>query len=509
MIVILMPLVLVYALFLLTSDIQEDAFITFRTAFNLADHGELSFNLGEGYSGATSYLYPFLVALIRVVSGEQAITIILIVNSIALLLTSYMITEILGRAFDFSDAMRFLFWAALSVAPKTLLMAVRGMEAPYVVLIFVLGLYSIQNAPRRLFSLLPLVVLPFIRPDAIAFSLILAGFSFSVTPRFGMRYIMAAMIGVAMLMVANYLTFGRFVAASVEAKSFGRLASRSLHSIVIDEFSTYFTSELFSPVSTKYFIAIYPVFTVFAITLSAILLWKLWCVRRSHFSIVATLLAGVWLVPFAYGVGGIIFPWYLWPSCMLYQGVFIAGVFYIAASCLRPLTARLVVGGLLVGLLCATGIQLILSYSTGVQESGYRASVGKYIASRAKVGDTLYLEPAGYIPFFAKIRTIDEVGLSSSVILRYRHNYPKRWWIEAVKQEKPTFLVQRAGIVDHKTYQGYQMTPDEAVWFDSRYELIRVFEYKPEEFTTYPFLKRLLRYGSAENYYVLKLRDSP
>lgn len=194
MIVILMPLVLVYALFLLTSDIQEDAFITFRTAFNLADHGELSFNLGEGYSGATSYLYPFLVALIRVVSGEQAITIILIVNSIALLLTSYMITEILGRAFDFSDAMRFLFWAALSVAPKTLLMAVRGMEAPYVVLIFVLGLYSIQNAPRRLFSLLPLVVLPFIRPDAIAFSLILAGFSFSVTPRFGMRYISTATI---------------------------------------------------------------------------------------------------------------------------------------------------------------------------------------------------------------------------------------------------------------------------------------------------------------------------
>ena len=76
-IIFLFPLI-IHFLLLFLGDVQEDAYIIFRTAFNLADHGELSYNLGEGYSGATSYLYPFLIALIRLVSGEYAIKIVLI-----------------------------------------------------------------------------------------------------------------------------------------------------------------------------------------------------------------------------------------------------------------------------------------------------------------------------------------------------------------------------------------------------------------------------------------------
>jgi len=126
----------------------------------------------------------------------------------------------------------------------------------------------------------------------------------------------------------------------------------------------------------------------------------------------------------------------------------------------------------------------------------------------AKEGDTLYLEPAGYIPFFANIRTIDEVGLASPIILRYKHDYPERWWIEAVKQEKPTFLVQRDHIIYHKTYEGYQMTSEEAVWFDAEYEIIRIFKYNPEKVIAYPFFQKILRFGSSPDYYVLKLRNS-
>jgi hypothetical protein len=474
----------------------------------LADHGELTFNLGEGHSGATSYLYPLAVALIRVVSGERAISVILILNSIALLLTTYLLAGILGRAFDLSEGMRLLVWAALSITPVPLLMAVRGMEAPYVALIFVLGLRGIQKAPGRLLSLLPLLALPFIRPDALAFSLILAGLSFAIAPRLGKRYLAAAISGAALLAVANYFTFGSFLSATIKAKGFGLRGTRPLLDIARSTFGLYFASPLFSPLTTKYLNAVHPAFAVLALAVSVALLWKLHRVRSPHFASVTALLAAVWLVPGAYGMTGIVFPWYLWPSQLLYQGVLVAGVFYLTAGALRPLPLRLMVGGILMGLLCATGLQLMQSYSTGVQESGYRASVGKYIAPLAQDGDTLYLEPAGYIPFYANLRTIDEVGLASSTILKYKRDYRNRWWIEAVQQEKPTFLVQRHHIVKHKTFQGYQMTPAEAAWFDSRYELIRLFKYQPEEFTAQPYLRWILRLGAHDDYYVFKFRDS-
>ena len=138
-ILFLFPLILIYAFLLFLGDIQEDAYITIRTAFNLADHGDFSYNLGEDYSGATSYLYPFLIALIRLASGERAITIVLIVNAIALLVTTYYLSRIFGCIFNFSIAIRGLLWIVLSIAPASLLMVSRGMETPYVALLFVVG----------------------------------------------------------------------------------------------------------------------------------------------------------------------------------------------------------------------------------------------------------------------------------------------------------------------------------------------------------------------------------
>ena len=42
-------------------------------------------------------------------------------------------------------------------------------------------------------------------------------------------------------------------------------------------------------------------------------------------------------------------------------------------------------------------------------------------------GDTLFLEPAGYIPFYAGIKTFDEVGLASPEILRFKERDPNDW----------------------------------------------------------------------------------
>ena len=117
----------------------------------------------------------------------------------------------------------------------------------------------------------------------------------------------------------------------------------------------------------------------------------------------------------------------------------------------------------------------------------------------AKDDDTLYLEPAGYIPYFARIRTIDSVGLVSNTVLRYKKNYPKRWEIELLMKEKPVFLVYRN--------KSWWDSSENQKWFDENYETLRNFEYNPEDFTSIPFLQWILKLGDHASYHVLKLRE--
>ena len=75
-------LVLVRLPFLWTGHLQEDAFIAFRTAFNLADHGVLGFNVGEHYAAATSLIYAYFCAAMSVLAGDRAVVCILICNAL-------------------------------------------------------------------------------------------------------------------------------------------------------------------------------------------------------------------------------------------------------------------------------------------------------------------------------------------------------------------------------------------------------------------------------------------
>ena len=64
--------------------------------------------------------------------------------------------------------------------------------------------------------------------------------------------------------------------------------------------------------------------------------------------------------------------------------------------------------------------------------------VGKdiYSMSEDKLNDTLFLEPSGYIPYYAKIKTYDTVGLSSPEIHQFRKMYKnKRWWLDFIEEK--------------------------------------------------------------------------
>ena len=152
--------------------------------------------------------------------------------------------------------------------------------------------------------------------------------------------------------------------------------------------------------------------------------------------------------------------------------------------------------------------QLMRSYNWGVMEGVYRTNIGKYLSRISKSGDVLFLEPAGYIPYYSGLKTVDEIGLTSPIVLKYKKQSPQKWWINCVVKERPMFLVQRENFVNYCTDQGYKLTANEIVWFNRNYNIIKQFRYTPEEYTHNLFLLRLLRLSSTHDYYVFKLRES-
>ena len=499
----------VYAVFLMTGDVQEDALITFRTALNFADYGDLSFNLGEHYSGATSYLYPIWIALIRKAAGEFVIPAVLVINSLVVLGAAYLfanlVSQVLG-AYDNKKAM-LRAWVAIALTPIAVLVSIRGMEAVYVILFFIIGLYLIRRHPQHYLSYLPILVLPLVRPDAIAFSCILAGFAFFHSRQIGIRYVFAAVFGLLLLFALNYLIFGSVIPTTAQAKAVGVIDSRSLGEIASGIVRLYFSSALFSPFSSKYLIPLYPFFSVLAIVFSVSLFVWAWRTGSKCFPVIAAILAGIWLVPGAFSLGGVVFPWYLWPSKFLYQAVFVSVLVAIIWNQKSKLMA-IARGAFVVLIATILMYQLLLSYNKGRQEMGFRASVGKYIASIAKPGDSLFLEPAGYIPYYARLKTIDEVGLTSAAVLKFKRSHPENWWIQAVKSNRPTFLVQRDHILENKTYQGATLESADADWLWENYGIVKTFTYNPNDWAASEWLRWVLRRGSHASYHLLQLREA-
>ena len=140
-------------------------------------------------------------------------------------------------------------------------------------------------------------------------------------------------------------------------------------------------------------------------------------------------LAGVvFTIPAAYAFGGVIFPWYMWPCTFLAYAVLSSLVIewiYI--------TRRFAVVGLIFISLAVLGMALAqwtYSYNWGMKEYTYRGGIGRYLASISKPDDTLFLEPAGYIPFYSGLFTYDEVGLVFPQVVHYREVYQDSWWME-------------------------------------------------------------------------------
>lgn len=189
------------------------------------------------------------------------------------------------------------------------------------------------------------------------------------------------------------------------------------------------------------------------------------------------------------------FGWYLWPSQFAYQSLVVAAVFFVVKRVKRRGLRRLLTAGAAMALAGLVGLQWMLSLSHGLTGNSYMTAVGTYIAAVSEPGDTLLLEPAGYIPFHAQLRTIDEIGLASPVALRYVTANPSDWWFDLVHSETPTFIVSARPFEDFET--GHRE------WLLNHYSLGRHFRYLASDWAPDWFLP-IAALGTNYDYYVYR-----
>ena len=501
-VVVALLLVLYRLPFFYTQHIQEDAYITWRCAVNLANTGIYAFNIGERVSASTSHLYVFFVAFIRYITGTSFIPVVLVINTVILVCGLFLLSATL-----FSDLRRRLvFWILISVTPAALLISYSGMETSLVIGLVCLILYGLLGRHGWSFIYLPMALLPWARPDAVVIGSILIVGAMIMNKQLPYGMITCLIVGLISVLCFNYLYFGAFLNQTIIAKSSGM--NLSFSSIIASVESVFIGRNgdggIFAPLPTKYlawlgwlwFLGSMVAF-VFAVVRSRVNF-----VRCAGLLI---LIALALFVPLVYAVGGVVAPWYLWPSSLFGSAVIMVLAIDVTISDRQPRRWRYVL--LLVVLMLSLGVgRWFLSLNWGTQERLYRGGIGEYIRQVSTPLDSIMLEPAGYIPFYSERYTYDEVGLVSPQVTEYRRKYGNNWWIRFVKDYKPTFLIERRHILEYKTLDGYMLDEQEREWFDSNYRLVRVFTYQPRDYYRHPLLLRLLELGQAVDYYLYQIQ---
>jgi hypothetical protein len=487
--------------FLWTGHLQDDAFIAFRTAFNLADHGVLGFNVGEHYAATTSLIYAYFCAAVRWLSGERAVTLILGCNAV---LAAFAVVRLI-RVLSLTGRSAWVFALCVGCSSGALLPAFNGMETAWCLAYLALLAEHCAAPPVRPWVFGALLALgPLLRPDTALLSAgawLIAGAAGDAERRRRVCGAVGLGLGLGLLVLCNRLHSGTWLPPSIVAKRAAYHPDLSPLALLSRIWDVYFGGALSPLPPTKYL----PRALLVA---SSSGLWaalgvavsrsrRLPEAERRPFLLLAGAAA---LFPLALAAPGALFPWYFHPSSFALAASVAFGVDRgLLGVARRPWAAlALAVSAL------SLPLQLALSLNVGRQESGYRASVGRYLAEAAHAGDTLVLEPAGIIPYHAGLITFDEVGLTSPRVLSYIASGRETWLAEFLRDVCPTFTVQR----DVFPPPAARPPSADEAWFSRSYRVRRRFAYVPDEWARSELERWLLRHGQHSDYVVYERRDA-
>jgi hypothetical protein len=494
-------IVLIRIPFLLIHPLQEDAYITFRAARHLAEYGDFSFNLHQRFPGTTSLLYPLIVAAIDlVVRSHMMILCVQLFGTLCMAGACWFIT----RALSSEPAEQPIIWLLTACWPVALLMSYTGMETPLLTLVLGTSVFALARESHWTLFAASMLLLPLVRPDAIAYGLILCAAMFLIDRRGAARGTVALVAGCILFLLGTRLTTGHFLPTTARAKE---IAYHPDHGFiaVADRMRDLFLGHSFLlPMPTNYLVRLSPL--VLVGVLGAFALAFRYASTRRERIVLGTLAFATVTIPLAYAYGGVLFSWYLYPANWIATSVAVVVLVRIVSRSRFRFAGLILLAVIWAGLVF---MQWTKALAGSTQDYHYRGDIGRYLATISHGRGTLFLEPAGLIPYFSGLRTDDEIGLVSPRVTDYMERGPNTWWFDYVVAEHPDYIVERQSFDRFSTIEGYILTPEQQRWFTEHYRVLRRVHYVPAAYHPSPFLQKILALGPLEDYLIYGRRDIP
>lgn len=464
---------------LYTQHAWEDYYITYRSSKNLATGHGLVFNLGDRLHTFTSplgVLLPAVASLLTANTSDPAALWIFRVMCATALGGAAALLALTARRLDYGAVAGFFLVAWLATDAKTVDFTINGMETAFLMLFLAYALWAHLSAgPRQWLHLgAAWAGLMWTRPDSFIYiGLVAAGFwLFNDAAQSGTtrRRLLGLFIRAGLVTTALYLPwllfahfyYGTAVPHTITAKSGisdPRTAAGLLKTALEIPFNGWSdtTSIKGTFLPAYYMIGGWPVILGqlgAAVAVFCSLLWLLPFLRyETRVGSFAFFGAHAYLSYFPYFP----FPWYL-PStaflALFTLGSLLAQVLRAAARWQaadpagdrpRRLAAfAITVAGLLLVGAGWTTWQAARELRAQQQyvEDGNRRKIGEWLHANAKPGQSVFMEPLGYIGFFSGLKTYDFPGMSSREMVRARQVVGNDW-AAIIEYLQPNWLVLR------------------------------------------------------------------
>lgn len=450
---------------LMTNHIWEDYFITFKHSKNLAEGNGLVYHPGERVHGFTSVFNTLLPALFYWLTGMTsylpALWLYRIVSIFMYVAAGLFILRFLNKDKDTTKISLVFFALYYLFVTKTIVFATNGQEAGFFVFFVLVPLLLAYQSVFNNWKLIGILWagLMYTRPDGFVYIIAMSLAALIMTGG-DKKVIFISLFKAGLVCAAIYLPWFIFAWIYYGSPVPHTITAKSIYTISLPKDPIHILSGIISsaPINfSKIFLPVYPEFGG----------WSYWL---RLFAFFAGLFSTIyWILPHKDRLGkylslffffilmylnlvstiGIIFSWYLTAIESLGIIVLSRGIFYFLHTIFKKEEIALPVS-VAVNILILIALTTML-FSTTLQmtvqqeviENGQRMKIGQWLKEHADPGDSVFLEPLGYIGYFSGLKMYDFPGLVSPETVRVCKEKNTRNWTVIVEDLEPNWLVLR------------------------------------------------------------------
>ena len=419
---------------------QDDAYITYRYARNIALGKGFVYNEGEWVLGTTTPLYTVFLALVSYFSKEDVVGIGTIISTVSLWISAGLLYE-LRRSFDSSGS----FFLALIFITNPFLRNFIGMESYFLLCIFMLTILTYHNGKRNVSSFFNgLLIL--IRYEMVFLSIIVGVWDY-IKNRKLPYWILPGFISVFIWLVYAIVVFRSPIPLSASAKL---LAPR----IPFLVGGAVYWHQILSQIPASFLVVIFSLMGILSI---------LFFNRSFQEYVVIGLFSVVYIVVASISAGS--FPWYYAPLVPGFAVTVILGVNYFShfptIDELRLSEEKKRVwnkGMQLVSAILLVAIQLVFwgkdyyLYQDKIGDSRYTPykQVADWINENATREQSIASFEIGYVGYFTDLKVIDLAGLVTPGLFPWVDDGAEASLYHALRLFSPDFVLIPSDNIKHK-----------------------------------------------------------